>query len=118
MSWSRIAHQYIYCRLIDFVTASVEELDKLEKACEPATFGLNDKDVYDEAYRKAGKLDVEDFMLHFDAERAGLIEAARTLLFPGREEKTMVKAELYKLNVYGKFVTSRATPPVANTRRI
>ena len=96
-------------RLIDLATASHEELDKLEKACEPATFGLNDKDVYDEAYRKAGKLNVEDFMLHFNAERAGLIEAARTLLFPGQEEKVVVRAELYKLNLYGKLVTSRTT---------
>ena len=87
--------------MIDFSHASAVELDRLNEACQPATFGLNDRDVYDETYRKAGVLDVENFMLGLDAERAGLIETVRTLLFPGQEEKRMVKAELYKLNVYG-----------------
>ena len=80
----------------------MEELDKLQEACQPATFGRNDEDVYDETYRKAGKMDADNFMVGFDAERSGLIEAVRTLLFPGEEEKKRVKAELYKLNVYGE----------------
>ena len=40
-------------------------------------------------------------MLGFDAERAGLIEVIRSSLFHGAEEEKFVKAELYKLNVYG-----------------
>ena len=84
----------------------MEELDKLQEACQPATFGRNDEDVYDETYRKAGKMDVDNFMIGFDAERSGLIEAVRTLLFPGEEEKKRIKAELYKLNVYGAQLIS------------
>ena len=87
---------------VDLSGSSIEELDKLQRACDPATFGRDDKDVYDETYRKAGKMDVDKFMLGFDAERSGLVEAVRTLLFPGKEEEKKVKAELYKLNVYGE----------------
>ena len=87
---------------LDLCRCSVEELDKLQEACQPATFGRNDEDVYDETYRKAGKMDADNFMVGFDAERSGLIEAVRTLLFPGEEEEKRVKAELYKLNVYGE----------------
>lgn len=46
-------------------------------------------------------MEVDDFMLGFDAERAGLIEVIRSSLFHGAEEEKFVKAELYKLNVYG-----------------
>ncbi len=96
---------------------SPDALDRLEKVCQPATFGLNDKDVLDESYRKAGKLDIDSFMLGFDAERTGLLDAVRMALFPGREETRSIDAELYKLNIYGEcllivdsdfFVPSRA----------
>ncbi len=83
-------------------------MDHLAAQCQPATFGRNDEDVLDETYRKAGKLDVEQFMLAFDAERAGLIDVVRTCLFPGEEETKHIKAELYKLNVYGASLVTAA----------
>ena len=78
-------------------------------ACEPATFGLNQEDVYDETYRKAGKLDSSNFALKFDPADLGLVDLIRTeMLEEGRtlsdtkpELAHRVRAELYKLNVYG-----------------
>ena len=88
-------------RCIDLSGATADELDALEKACQPAPFGCNDQTAFDDSYRKAGKMEVDDFMLEFDAERAGLIEIIRSFLFHGAEEEKFIMAELYKLNVYG-----------------
>ncbi|KAH9984619.1 hypothetical protein BJV77DRAFT_1071918 [Russula vinacea] len=53
-------------RHIDLGNATSDELEKLTQACEPATFGLNQEDVLDETYRKAGKMDPECFSLMLD----------------------------------------------------
>ncbi|KAI1787734.1 hypothetical protein LXA43DRAFT_1098011 [Ganoderma leucocontextum] len=71
-------------------------------ACELAPFGRNGQTVLDESHPKAGKMEVDDFMVRFDAERAGLTEVVRTFLFSGAGGEKFLKAELYKLNVYGK----------------
>lgn len=76
-------------------------LEHLERTCDPATFGVDDRDVLDESYRKAGKLDNQHFAFNLDAGRVGLLEAIRMGLFPGRDERKAIHAELYKLNVYG-----------------
>ncbi|KAI0794380.1 hypothetical protein C8Q74DRAFT_573484 [Fomes fomentarius] len=92
---------------------TLDALNRLEKVCQPARFGLNDKDVLDESYRKAGKLDIDSFVLCFNAERTGLLDAVRMALFPGREETRSIDAELYKLNIYGKdafFKPHKDTP--------
>ncbi|KAI0806650.1 hypothetical protein C8Q74DRAFT_1223495 [Fomes fomentarius] len=102
---------------VDLSNASSDQMDHLAAQCQPATFGRNDEDVLDETYRKAGKMDVEQFMLAFDVERAGLIDVVRTCLFPGEEETKHVKAELYKLNVYGQgafFKAHKDTPRAEN----
>ena len=59
--------------------------------------------MFDENYRKAGKLDVEHFAAIFDPERCGLMNKLRCLLLEGHDETTGVRSELYKLNVYGMF---------------
>ena len=41
-------------------------LKLLSDACDPATFGLDDKDVLYESYRKAGKLDADNFSIAED----------------------------------------------------
>ena len=92
---------HISHRRIDLAHASESELEHLTAACQSATFGRNDQDVLDETYRKAGKLDREDYLVGFDAVHAGLIETIRTSLFPGQEEGRTIEAQLYKLNVYG-----------------
>ncbi|KAG5641470.1 hypothetical protein DXG03_005122 [Asterophora parasitica] len=87
---------------IDLAHASEGKLADLEKACEPATFGLNHDDVLDESYRKAGKMDAELFLARFDPTRLGIVEYVREQLLEGADEEKDIKAELYKLNVYGK----------------
>ncbi|EIW52358.1 uncharacterized protein TRAVEDRAFT_96340, partial [Trametes versicolor FP-101664 SS1] len=89
-------------RRLDFSNASPEELQHLAETCDPATFGLGGEDVYDETYRKAGKLDASDFMLRFTPETVGLLDVIRAeLLVEGRSSAKSIRAELYKLNVYG-----------------
>jgi len=62
---------------------------------------VNQDDVLDESYRKAGKLDRAYFASNFDLERSGLLNAMRSTLLEGHDEKKAIEAELYKLNVYG-----------------
>lgn len=85
--------------------------------CAPASFGKNGKDVLDESYRKAVKLDVDQFSTNFNPYELGIIGAIAQTLLPGiakpiadkAGEHTFVEslgviAELYKLNV---VVTAR-----------
>ncbi|KAI0328047.1 hypothetical protein GY45DRAFT_1423503 [Cubamyces sp. BRFM 1775] len=98
---------------VDLLHMSATELDDLERYCDPATFGVAHKDVLDATFRKAGKLDRNHFALNFDIEHSGLLEAIRTSLFTGREQGRPIRAELYKLNVYGKgsfFKSHKDTP--------
>ncbi|KAK3361121.1 oxidoreductase [Lasiosphaeria ovina] len=70
----------------------------------PATFGLGGKDVYDESYRKAAKLDPSSFSTNFSPYETGIIAMVAQMLLPDIEGdfavRRAVKAELYKLNVY------------------
>ncbi|KAL2064514.1 hypothetical protein VTL71DRAFT_3651 [Oculimacula yallundae] len=83
--------------------------------CLPATFGFNNRDVLDETYRKAGKLDAENFSTSFHPADFGVLDAIGQCLLPGlglkadcmkmglgkgRGAHWGVRAELYKLNVY------------------
>ena len=95
-------------RFIDFASATSEELDQLTAACEPATFGHGKEDVYDEKYRKAGKIDASNFDTQFDPVSAGLIRTIEAQLVSTQAEKERsIRAEIYKLNVYGEFYFSR-----------
>ena len=58
----------------------------------------------DLSYRKAGKMDTDDFMTRFDPERLGLSELVRGELLEGEEDKKRLRTELYKLNVYGMLL--------------
>nr|VWO98178.1 Acetolactate synthase (EC [Ganoderma boninense] len=90
---------------INLSRASAAELQRLADACLPATFGIGGQDVHDETYRKAGKLDCEDFVTTFDASRSGLVDVIRTELLvenPKKVKSEDVNIELYKLNIYGK----------------
>ncbi|KAI0768506.1 hypothetical protein BD413DRAFT_605304 [Trametes elegans] len=87
---------------IDLPHAPSSALDDLERTCDPATFGVAQRTVLNPNYRKAGQLDNNHFAFNFDVERYGLLEAIRTRLFIGKEQARPVRAELYKLNVYGK----------------
>lgn len=83
------------------------QLQHLADTCAPATFGVAGEDVYDETYRKAGKLDSKDFAIAFDARSSSLVDAIRTELLlesPKGLKSEGFNIELYKLNVYGACV--------------
>ena len=93
----------VYRRYINFANAAPDELEQLTKACEPASFGVKQENVLDETYRKAGKMDSECFALTFDPFETELIKIVRGYLLEGPESERGIKAELYKLNIYGKY---------------
>ena len=67
----------------------------------------------DLSYRKAGKMDVIDFMARFDLERLGLSEFVRGQLLEGGADSKGMKTELYKLNVYGQCLQLLTSIPVS-----
>ncbi|KAG5653001.1 hypothetical protein H0H81_002754 [Sphagnurus paluster] len=100
-------------RWLDLSQATMDDLQILTEACEPATFGLGQRDVLDEDYRKAGKMDRSNFLVSLDVAHLGIVDRVRAQLLEGDDEKYYVKAELYKLNVYAKgsfFKSHKDTP--------
>ncbi|KDQ10461.1 hypothetical protein BOTBODRAFT_178123 [Botryobasidium botryosum FD-172 SS1] len=83
-------------RRIKFPSTAAAQLEALADACAKATFGHEHEDVLDESYRKAGKMDVEQFALKFDVNSSGLLEHVRRSLFPMDSKLRPVRAELYK----------------------
>lgn len=57
-------------------------LRHLTEACQPASFGRGGKAVLDEEYRKAGKMDKEEFATSFCPYEAGIIDVITQLLVP------------------------------------
>jgi len=94
-----IAHHDSSIRLGSITETQAQDLNR---ACSPATFGLNNQDVFDESYRKAGKLDVGKFSWPFSpASRSDFIVQLISGLFPSDSLRKGIRFELYKLNVYG-----------------
>ncbi len=96
-------------------------LKMLVQACQPATFGLNGKEVIAETCRKAGKLSRSEFLTDFHQHDWGIIDSIRQILFPsmipGRQGIGIgtkgVRAELYKLKVGGFVEMSCASTDAA-----
>ena len=91
-------------------TSSTPAVEELLQACAPATFGQKGEEVLDESYRKAVKLDSDQFCTSFNPHEVGIVDAITQSMLPaiakpfsdGRskhEENLGVVAELYKLNV-------------------
>ena len=104
----RYPHPRIYINVsrINLSASSTAQLQHLAETCAPATFGVAGEDVYDETYRKAGKLDNNDFAIGFDARSSSLVDVIRTELLvesPTWVTSENLNIELYKLNVYGAF---------------
>lgn len=82
--------------------SEMQYLESLVADCEPASFGRHGEDVFDEDYRKAGKLDESAFCPNFNPDSLGIVESIRKVLLPrlGPDTDNLgVRAELYKLNV-------------------
>ncbi|KAJ0422048.1 hypothetical protein BJY00DRAFT_311449 [Aspergillus carlsbadensis] len=90
--------------------ASAETLKLLVADCGPASFGRGDQDVIDPEYRRAGKLDSDQFATSFHPADFGILDTI------GQFRR--IKAELYKMNVYsgpsGLFRKHVDTPCAAN----
>lgn len=75
--------------------------------CQPATFGVGGRDVLDEEYRKAGKLDTSEFSTNFHPHDYGILDSIQQILLPSTIRGGQgvgigpqgIRAELYKLNV-------------------
>ncbi|KAK2013035.1 hypothetical protein LZ32DRAFT_604813 [Colletotrichum eremochloae] len=96
-------------------------LDRLLQHSQPATFGRDGKDVYDESYRKALQMDPTAFCTTFDPYSVGIIDAVAQVLLPSVSDSIThrgVRAELYKLNIYsgpsGRFKPHVDTPRSAS----
>ncbi|KAJ7144388.1 hypothetical protein C8R44DRAFT_759822 [Mycena epipterygia] len=92
-----------YPRRIDFRNAIEEDLAALAVAYQQATFGVNQKDVLDESYRKAGKMDLIQFTARLDVVASGILDAIIPDILQGQnmDGEKVLRAEMYKLNVYG-----------------
>ncbi|KAI1451323.1 hypothetical protein F4805DRAFT_109316 [Annulohypoxylon moriforme] len=108
-----------HCKL-DFPIepSTSDNLTNLVADMAPATFGLGGKDVFDETYRKASKLDPSQFSINFSPYECGIVDSIAQILLPSWKAqgdiRRHVKAELYKLNVYagpsGHFHSHVDTP--------
>lgn len=89
---------------MDFIDPTESQLEKLAKACQPATFGRKNEDVLDETYRKAGKLDAGNFSAQFTPAGLGIVKQIHKNMLRGTTDSARqpIHVELYKLNVYGK----------------
>ncbi|KAJ7748940.1 hypothetical protein B0H16DRAFT_1251342, partial [Mycena metata] len=91
---------------IDLGNAKKAELVALAAACNQATFGIAQKDVLDETYRKAGKIDLAQFASRLDVVASGLIDAIAPDILQGQgaEGDKTLRAELHRLNVYSEHI--------------
>ncbi|KAL1967105.1 hypothetical protein VTN77DRAFT_3629 [Rasamsonia byssochlamydoides] len=109
----------------DTEDSNANMLRQLVMDCSPATFGKGDKDVLDSSYRKAGKLDRDQFASSFHPADFGILENIEQILLPSVSTELenclqfrKVTADLYKLNAYsgpsGHFCKHVDTPRSAN----
>ncbi|KAG6855593.1 hypothetical protein H0H87_000432 [Tephrocybe sp. NHM501043] len=98
---------------LDLSNATEPELEALAYACAPATFGRNKEDVLDESYRKAGKMDLEDFAIKLNIENLGITNRICAQMLDAADADKIIRAEMYKLNVYekGSFFKSHKDTP-------
>ncbi|KAI9372812.1 hypothetical protein BJX61DRAFT_533642 [Aspergillus egyptiacus] len=84
-----------------------DTLQALVAECDEASFGRGSQDVIDLQYRKAGKLNADQFATSFHPADFGILENIGQVLLPSISNEVdnqlqfrKVKAELYKMNVY------------------
>ena len=75
-------------------------LQELIDDMEPASFGFQGKDIVDDSYRKAVKLDTSAFTTNFCPYKVGIVDTLGHALLPIRRAPFQgIYADLYKLNV-------------------
>lgn len=80
--------------------ADISTIEGLVGSTQPAGFGFKGKNVIDESYRKASKLDPSAFSTNFCPYEVGIIDAISQTLLPLPKRRAQgIRAELYKLNV-------------------
>lgn len=90
--------------------ASQAAFSQLLKDCEPATYGRGAEEVFDETYRKAGKLAASQFSTSFNPYEHGVMD---TILQAFVHTKYRgIRAELYNLNV------GSSIPPIRSPFRV
>lgn len=89
------------------INSNMQRLLELVADCDPASFGRGDKNVLDPEYRRAGKINSNQFATSFHPADYGLIDNVERLLLPTFNTSVenmlpfrKLSAELYKLNVY------------------
>lgn len=65
---------------------------------------MNREDVLDESYRKAGKLDLSNFLSSLNPFSYGIVERIKKNILSAEDQQDDLRAELYKLNVYGMIL--------------
>lgn len=78
---------------------SKDHEERLLAACSPAPFGRGQEEVLDDSYRKAVKLDGDQFSTSFELGSTDLLETIRAALLPDRRD-VVLTAQKDKLNVY------------------
>ena len=90
-------------KVIRFPSEDESSIQELVDACAVASFGVGEKQVYtDMSYRNALKLEPEEFFTSISFQFYGdssVLGEIKRLLVPQVEDP--VRAQLYKLNVYG-----------------
>ncbi|TFK65054.1 hypothetical protein BDN72DRAFT_824990 [Pluteus cervinus] len=102
---------------LDFASVTEDKLEALSAACAPASFGYGKETVFDESYRKAGKLDTNRFSSMLDIDSSGIAKHVSNELLEGQNSRRTLRFELYKLNVYDKdsfFKPHKDTPRAEN----
>ncbi len=88
---------------LNLASATDDVLSKLISSCDAAPFGRGAETVLDDAYRKAHKLDMSQFGMAFDLAGTPILnKISQDLVDMQVSVKRAVRAERYKLNVYGQ----------------
>jgi hypothetical protein len=90
--------------MTDRKAGEIDPVSKLVAGTQPASFGFQGKDVIDESYRKASKMDTSAFSTNFCPYELGIIDVIGQTLLPKSPRSCQgIRAELYKLNVSPKL---------------
>jgi hypothetical protein len=86
-------------------------LEQLAEACDPASFGLKEKEALNETYCKAGKMDPDRFASPLHPSQTDLMKIIRGYLLEGRQGSEHIVPEPYRLDVYSTYATFHYSHP-------